>query len=322
MKPTKIYLVIIALLIVITSCEEPFSPRADYDERYSFNCVVRGDTAFQVATTYKSYDVSYLDPYENTTDPFIHNSFIRMWVGDSVYVFRDSSIERTDNSRYDTPVNFYYINNYKPRSGDFIEMETLLPNGRRLKSSTNVPERVEFNFASSDRSFPTGHGGNVNISWIPAFSGQLFSAKIVLNYRKIEDGVSVRYTKEIPIQYVEENGNRTPVYPIPRKTPILQIPSSIIEEILLGISEGDENKQNYIIFAITVELKVFDRNLSGYYSSVSRIDDSFSIRLDELDFSNIDGGFGVFGSYVIDNFAILFDDDYIKSLGYRIGTGN
>lgn len=322
MKMKIFYLIIITVFIILASCEEPFSPRADYDERYTFNCVVRGDTAFQVATTYKSYDVSYLDPYENTIDPFIHGSFIRMWVGDSVYTFRDSLIERTDDSRYNTPVNFYYINNYKPKSGDRIDMETLLPNGRRLKSSTQVPDKLKFNFASSDREFPTSDGSDVNISWTPAFSGQLFSAKIILNYRKLENGTNVRYTKEIPIQYVDVDGVRTAVYPIPRQISVLKIPKDIIEEILLGISEGDENKQNYTIYAITVEIKVFDLNLSGYYSSVSRIDDSFSIRLDELDFSNIEGGFGVFGSYVIDNFAILVDYSYIISLGYKSGTGN
>ena len=65
-----------------------------------------------------------------------------------------------------------------------------------------------------------------------------------------------------------------------------------------------------------LELYVFDRNLSGYYASVGKIGDSFSIRLDEIDFSNVEGGFGVFGSYISQKLAIAFDEEYINSFGY------
>jgi hypothetical protein len=88
------------------------------------------------------------------------------------------------------------------------------------------------------------------------------------------------------------------------------------------ISGDDPNKDHYIILTAIIDLLVFDRNLSGYYSSVASISDEFSIRLDEIDFSNIDGGFGVFGSYYKQSFVLFFDKLYVESFGYVYGLDN
>ena len=85
--------------------------------------------------------------------------------------------------------------------------------------------------------------------------------------------------------------------------------------ILNTISEG-KNKNNFVILSAILEIKVFDKNLSAYYLSVGRLVDDYSIRLDSREFSNIQGGFGIFGSYYNQKMAIVFDDEYLKILGY------
>ena len=139
----KYYLVLILISIINISCDNNFSPKAPYDARYSLNCIIRGDTSFQVATAFKSYDVSGMNPYENTKDSFVDDAFIRIWRGnDEVFVFSDSTKQRTDTSRYNTDIKYYNINNFKPNEGDSLEIEALMPNGRRLRSFTKIPRRV------------------------------------------------------------------------------------------------------------------------------------------------------------------------------------
>jgi hypothetical protein len=63
---------------------------------------------------------------------------------------------------------------------------------------------------------------------------------------------------------------------------------------------------------------MLDRNLSAYYSSVAKIGDSFSLRLDEVDFSNIEGGFGIFGSLNVQKLVMFFREGYLEeNFGYR-----
>ena len=85
----------------------------------------------------------------------------------------------------------------------------------------------------------------------------------------------------------------------------------------MSISEGDPDKNNYSIL-VNNPIKVYslDGNLERYYSSTTQ-DNNFTVRLDENDFSNITGGFGVFGSYVIKDYNLRFTPEFITELGYN-----
>ncbi len=312
-------LLLFGSLLALTSCEDAFSPKGKYDERYSLNCIVRSDTMFQVATTFKSYNVSGVDPYENTTDSFIEGVFLRMWNGDDLYVFRDSTIERPPDSRYDTPIHFYYIDNYSPQPGDNLEIEALLPNGRRLRSTTQIPLEVRKNFSNSDNTIPPEEKNFIRTEWQPNEIGQVFMPTMHIFYYKKENGQKVRHFKLVPWEKIIQNGEEKFIQPSPSQKPYVDYKMDLIDLAMQEISGDDPNKDNYIVLTAIIDLLVFDRNLSGYYSSVASISDEFSIRLDEIDFSNIDGGFGVFGSYYTQKFVVFFDKLYVESFGYIYG---
>lgn len=82
------------------------------------------------------------------------------------------------------------------------------------------------------------------------------------------------------------------------------------------ISINDSEKKNYTITSMFLELSVFDKNLSTYYFTVGLDDNSFAIGLDEGDYSNIENGFGVFGSYITQEFEMFLSKDYVNSFGY------
>jgi hypothetical protein len=90
-----------------------------------------------------------------------------------------------------------------------------------------------------------------------------------------------------------------------------------VNRAMTELSAGDENKGDYFILRAFFEIMVYDKNLSGFYLRTKKEPDSYSIRLDESDFTNIDGGLGVFGSYNKGGVGVLFTEDYVRSFEYK-----
>lgn len=303
--------------MILISCEDSFSPKGTYDERYSLNCIIRGDSTFHVATSYKSYDVPGINPYENNSDSFIDGAFIRMWRGnDEIFIFRDSSIERTDKSRYTSDIKYYYINNFVPREGDSLDIEALLPNGRRLRSSTVIPEGVKRNKENSDLILTRKLSSPLKTNWLVRNQDQVYLPKLVIDYFVTENGVDVRKKAIVPWKKLQTGNDVNYIYPSPSRDYSIEYELDLIKEAMADISINDSEKSKYAIISLWLELSIFDVNLSTYYFTVGLNDNSFSAGLDEGDYSNIENGFGIFGSFFTQQFKIEVEEGYVNNFGY------
>lgn len=313
----KYFSFLLFISIIFISCDENFSPKAPYSERYSFNCIVRGDTSSHVATAYKSYDVPQIDSYENKKDSFIDGAFIRMWRGNhEVYVFRDSAMQRRDTSKLNTDIKYYYINNFVPTEGDFLEIEALLPNGRRLYSSTKIPRRVRRNDDDSDLLVTRKLKDYLRTKWIIKNRDHVYLPKLFIDYLESVNGVNVRKKKIIPWRKLQIGDKIKLIYPTPSTDFLIDFEMDIIREAMEDISKNDSVKSKYTVISLVLELSIFDENLSSYYFTVGFSDDSFAIGLDEGDYSNIKNGFGVFGSFYSQKFIIKVSKGFVNSFGY------
>ena len=296
------------------SCNENFSPFDEYQERYIFDCILRGDTTLQVATVARTYTTGGFDPYQNTEDPFISGADMRIWYKDSVYRFYDTSIVRQDTSRYKSPMNIYLNRRFKVEPDESIELEVMLPNGRRLKSSTKTAGKVTF--SDSSAIFISSEEKYVNIFWVSTSIGNYFQTKFKIIYYKKEGDQNTRYEKEIPLKYE----NNLPVPFTPSKMPLVSIDINTIKQAFREIAGDDPNKASYSIL-IHPEFTVasFDDALCKYYSTSTETFSSLTITLDETDYSNIQGGYGIFSSFTSTKYQQLkFADELITSFGYKI----
>jgi hypothetical protein len=304
---------LIFVIFIFTSCEEDFNPFEEYQERYVFNCILRGDTTLQVATVAKTY-YSGFDALSNTEDPFLKGADIRIWYGDSVYLFSDTSIARSDTSRYNSQFNLYKCDKFSAEFNQTIEAEIMLPDGKRLKSSIKTPARTLFE-SSSATTIPAGTTTSFRIGWTNSTSGIYFLPDFSIFYYKKEGNLQVRYIKEVPAYYE----NDTPVY----FTPIRQTSVTLtIETLLKALEEisGNDDKSNYTIKLTPVfKVAAFDEALSRYYSVTSQTFDHLTVRVDENDYSNIEGGYGIFGAFTSTQYTNLkLYSSYITSLGYKV----
>ncbi|MFC2135002.1 hypothetical protein ACFLR4_02035 [Bacteroidota bacterium] len=319
MKIIKYMALAIIGLILFSSCEEDFNPFGEFKEKYVVNCIVRCDTTFQMLTIDKNYVSETTNPYDNHEDPAVKGALVKFWYGDSVKIFDYAEVSRADTSRYTTPFSYYYSDNFIPPEESTLEMEIILQDGTRLTSFTKVPKKVTVSKVDSDGIIPPIDKDYIRIRWTLEITKQIYVPVLYIVYFKKENGVDVRYIKEVPEYYGIDGDNYIPVYPRASNNIGIIYEMDVIDIAMGEISAGDPDKDNYTIFAAIFEVVAADDFLSKYYASTNVSEGGFSIKVDETDFSNIDGGFGVLGSYTKSRHAIKLTHDYIESFGYIPG---
>ena len=307
-------IVFLILLMVLDSCDEPFSPYGKFETKYSLNCIVMPDTNLQIATLFQSYPINEKTPRSTS---FIHNAFIRLWRGkDEVAILKDSTIINIDSLGNSVPIDVYYTNNFRPQPNDVLEIALLLPDGNRLKSKTRVPRFVAPDVDRSSDIIPSGGGDVVTFAWMPNEDNQIFIPTLKLVYKQNIGGTKITKNIRIPWEYSTINGKEVGIDSPPSRIPRVQYSMANIEKVLHLISKGYTKKSNFYIISAILELKILDENLSTYYLTTSRLFDNYSIILDTQDFSNITGGFGVFGSFIVQKMGIKFSSVYLARFGY------
>jgi len=311
------------MVFMFLSCEEDFNPYGDYFERYAFTCVLKSDQNYQVATLFRSYKPDGYDPSTYTVYPSVVGADIRVWYNDSVFVFRDTLVARIDTSRYKTPFRFYYNDKFRVGNRKTIELEVLLPNGKRLRSTSVTPGQINYN-DQSDVIIPAGGKSIVQIIWNTLDDGTFFAPRMAIRYKQNINGEIVEKTKDVPYKYVNQGGSQLPVYPAPSASATIVYDLSAITKTLEEISAGDPNKQNYsILQKIIFSVAAFDIPTSRYVSSTGGTIDDLTVSVDVADYTNIEGGFGLFGSYSKRDYTRLrFMEDYIESFGYNFIVEN
>jgi hypothetical protein len=305
------------------SCEEDFNPYGDYVERFAFTCVLKSNEQYQTATLFHSYRPDGYDPYTYTEDPSVMGADIRVWYNDSVFVFRDTSTARIDTSRYKTPFRYYYNNKFSIGNRKTIELEVLLPSGKRLRATSVTPGQVNFD-DQSDVLIPSGGKSIVQFLWNELDDGTFFSPRMTIRYKQNINGQIVDKIKDVPIKYIDgENGLET-VYPAPTASTTIVYDLSAITKALEEISAGDPNKQNYSIYQrVIFNVTAMDLPTSRYVSSTGGSIDDLTVTVDVSDYTNIVGGFGLFGSYYLRDYTRLrFMQSYIESFGYNFIVEN
>ena len=315
----KVSLLLLSFLsLFFVSCEENFDPFGEYSEKYAFTCILKNDGESQIAFLSHSYNPGGFNPYENTVDPSIVGADVRVWYNDSVFVFRDSTTERTDTSRYGSSLHFYYNDKFSVQYQKPIELEVLLPNGKRLKSTSITPAEIDFDDAS-EVLVPPEERDFLEVLWNKYNEGTLFQCYMAVRYQQNVNGEIFEKEIEVPLRYVISNGEEVPVYPKPF-TPIgIAYELDAVTKTLEEISSGDPNKQNFSVYEkLIFKVVAYDLNASRYVSSISGSVDDLTVSENVSDYTNIEGGLGIFGSYSKKNYDRLrFLETYIQTFGYN-----
>ncbi len=312
-----------AIFIAFVSCEDNVNPFGDLEEKYVLNCVIRGDSTFQTATLTKSYQVTNGDPYSIIDDPAVKGATIRIWnQNDKVTVLRDTTISEPEGSNYKKPYTVFYTNDFQPAENSSVEIEAILPDGKKLRSTALVPAKILIRESQSTGQIPPKEGDKIYVKWESAQKQPLFVIRLAIYYFKHEDGVKKRNVLTVPLYYTNYAGEFIPINPKPQSELSYEVSMETISKAMELISKGDANKGRYEILSCIAEVLSLNEELSFYYNGTIRGNDHYSVKLDETDFSNIENGSGLFGVYMRSYFVIRFKHSYISSFGYIAGLAD
>lgn len=303
----KFILFITVSLFGIYSCNEDFNVQADFIQRSVLNTVLRSDTTSQVMSIYNSYPESQI--FEDSIKPFISGADVKLWQNYELYQFDERTITTVNNEGKSVTNVYYVCDTLSIESGSTIDIEAILPNGILLTSTVNVPDTKSMYVTAGELLVPAVNSPDeVYIGWNGS-SKYLYVPKMYINFRH---GSADTQSVQVPLLYQDD----VPVYAKPENSAVFRIDRSVFDRTMSEISEGDPNKNDYVIFNAALKIGIYDRDLSSYYVSTQQFADEFTIKLDEPDYSNVSGGFGIAGSYIIKSFEVTLEDSYVRSFGY------
>lgn len=301
-------LLLLALTSIFYSCEEDFTADAEFRERFAINCVLADDTTFQAATILRTYRESNSED-RNISPYIIKGAEVHIWHNDTVYTMRDTVLRMEDGSDRDFYVNY----DLALTPGQPLELEALLPNGLLLFSETEVPPVNKMFFSSYHETIPSSRNDEfLYYEWNEP-ENLIYDPELIVYY--YNQGDTTVKTVEIPLLYTDVNGVHTPVYPSPSGINSAKYQMEALIETLQALENGGNEKIEVSISHAVFTLTVYDHPLGTYYSSVAQFSDRFTVNLDEPDFSNIQGGYGIFGTYAHKQIEAHFTVKFLSSIG-------
>lgn len=308
-------LLLLSIFIMFNSCDDGFDPFGDEKKVYILNCVLKGNDSFQSAYLGESYFVDNFDPSSDSSNHTLDNSYIRIWFEDSVKVFNDTIAKQTKNYN----ITNYYHDDFSLLEDTEYQIEAAFKDGRKMYGKTKTPSKIKFK-PTSDKLLPPEGRNYVSVSWEPSIEQLYTAARFAFVYFKDDSvGGRTRHFKAVPEDIIEHNGETVRFFPEPSYANTLRVQMSAFDKAMAEISEGDSNKENYIILGFIVEILIYDRNLTSYYASKAELSEGFSVSVNEADYSNIDGGRGIFGSFIRQYFSLKFTHEYVQAFGYTPG---
>lgn len=311
---TKIKTLLILICVVaFYSCEDNFNPYGEFKEKYVLNCIIHGDTTYQVATITKNFAAVNGEFVSGNENNFVGDAVLRIWSGDKIGVFKDSVNYDSESNKN---IHYYYTKSFQPYEKSEIEIEAILPDGRKLSSKSIVPEKVTIMTDRSDFNI-TSKIDSLKVYWRTRQDRPIFSVRLKISYLHFENNGFVTKSFIVPQKYITKDSKQYPIYPDLSNRTFFEIDRNTINEAMRQIAGNDEKKSDYSISGAVLEITMLDTELTKYYYAVNRNMDSYSIKTDETDYTNITGGLGIFGVTVRNFWKIKFSREYVESFGYK-----
>ncbi len=310
---------VVAYISLIGGCEDSFSPKGVYKDRMVVYAILSLNTNTQYVRLFTTYNPPGFDPLENSVDNPIDDAVVTVSEGALVVRYRDTLMTRTDKSRYKDDLRAYVAFPFRVQPGKSYDLNiTSLKYGVATGSLT-MPERGRISVVNR---YVLKGGGNENedlgvIAWI-GYDTRGFMIRYYLDYDVLDGSAWVNHLVEMPSavllwtdtlkKYDYPRLRRRSDLPQDRfgEMPELIYLSRMAYELRMNDIKAQYPTDKIRIKGVWFILTQAEKNLYTYFSIANAFQDEYSIRLDLPDWTNIQGGYGVFGGMVEDSLYIDF----------------
>jgi hypothetical protein len=314
MKPHTISLFVLGfVLVLISGCENSFDPRGPYQKRLVVYSILSNSSDSQYVRVFTTYNPSGFDPAEVTADTYVRKATVTLTDDSTTYRLRDTSITRADKSRYTDDIGAYIAYPWHMRLGKSYSLSVASDQGN-ASATVSVPDagllipNNPFVLKAPDRY--NSEDVTVTIKVSPLTRG--YVVRLYLDYLVRVGTDWVHKREEVPTSGLSGSG-ATAQYNYPKLTrrtsdvsqPYITVhfPITVYTGFFTKIVD-QYGTDGYKLLTATYILTQVEANLYKYYNLANGFQDEFSVRTDQPDYSNIQGGLGIFGAMTVDSIRV------------------
>jgi len=305
--------IIITAGLIIAGCESDFNPKGEFRDRVVVYAVLSPESTVQYARVFTTYDPPGFNPLESTSSNQIANATITITSGASQFMFRETTFARTDLSRYQDSIHAYVASPVNVVRGNTYTLNVSAAPYGSVSATMTVPEPGVIDIDNSSIPSLTNPGAfhsDISIFASPSEDGQGHVIQMFLEY-EIATNPGVYLREEVPagISNYKDCVTFDAAYPQIRRRQtgsgreLWSISHLNYRRTILKILKEHEG-QVVNFTRVVVIMKQADQNLYSYLSLVNGFRDELTIRVDRPNFTNIQGGLGLFGSFASDSVSV------------------
>ena len=280
-------------------CNEPFSPKGPFRLQQVAYGLLNAQSDTQYVLLYLNYNPPGYGSAAQMNRTFDTAATVTVASPTQSFAFHDTLLTPT--------IHAFVTQNFHPIPGTQYTLNASSATGV-VSAMTEMPPKGVIEVRNQSPLFyPSSFSsGNIEIDVTLGAETKGYLAKFVLLY-SLERDTSYRAGIEIPLSFVENSaGTLIPVYPqLQRATDPHQVAEFPVSNYLQIIAQlTDQFATRIILKEAHLYLLQVDKNLYDYFNVTNGFRDPYSIRTDQPDFTNIQGGYGVFGSFNADSLVI------------------
>lgn len=271
------------LLIAAPGCRESFDPNGPYTDRL----IVYGVFTAQSDTQFIRVHRTYSQP-GNTANTEVLDAHVIVTQGANTFTFRDTTV--VDSQATPSPVRrrAYVVYGLRLEAGQHYTLMVTSPSVGSVSARATALYRGSLITETNVR-------GDITVRVTLGDNARAFLVRMYLDYRiRLDSVTQVQRRIEIPERIFPTTGERIYPRPVSREYTSVGFTSGALSTIIAELRRENPGKPILPLRTVFV-LTQLDESLYAYYSTANHFPGSGTIRLDEPDFTNIKGGFGVFG---------------------------
>jgi len=307
---------------LLSSCDQPFDPRGDLDQRPVVFSVLSTDRNLQFVRVERSYMPVGYNALAYNADNFISNAVVTISTGNLTMQLRDTTLPRSDTSRFNFPLRAYSVTPFKPQYGGSYNVRVEVAGFESASGSIVIPMKPILDIDPLSKSVldrPGGYEKDVRIyfSMILGKWAYGYRARLYVDYEVLKGTEWIEERVEIPNAFAVAGISDLSyvIYPKLTRSPstnrAVGVHShNVYSQTLLDVAYRKYGSTKIIFNRIVVQLIQLERNLFSYYISTHAEYDPHSVRLDEPALFPVAGGVGAIGAYTLDSLVHLLPENF------------
>jgi len=303
-------LFLVLATIVASGCNGTFEPKGPYEQKLVVYSVLsnRADSLF--ARVYSSYNPSGHNPLDNTADTDLQGARVLVFNDSASYILGGVVIPRTDKSRYTTNINGYLAQPFRYQNATTYTLTVTSTAGNAsAKVTTPGPGLVEANngfILKAPEKYAEDISAKVRLSSVT----QGYLLRLYVEFDAVVGSQKVHIRTEVP-KAIRSSAEVSTVYDYPilgrritDRILVYEIVYFALDAYKAFLQDQAAKYGEIKLTSGTFILTQVETNLYKYFNLANGFLDEFSIRSDLPDFSNISGGYGIFGAMRDDSVVV------------------